>query len=236
MSRNVQRHATRTTRTLTCVAVAVPALLVAGCSLNSGGGGDDSGSSSGGKSQGASKPAPVKYKELPDACQTISSKTVKDLTPKPTDAGGKRIGTGDTGDSGSCLWNGLNKYDYRQLTVSLKRFDSDPSRGSGNKLASAYQSQQSADVEDEKGVKDLKKSPVSGIGDQGDSISYQIKKGEKKKKAEKFAAERLVIRSANAVVTVDYEGTGFESSKLPKSDDLKKKAEKAAKEAVAALK
>jgi len=234
MSRHVQRTTARTARMLTCVAVAVPALLVAGCSSSDSG---KDGSGSPHKSTGAAKPAPVKYKDLPDACKTLSSKTVKDLAPKTTDAGGKRIGTGDTSDSGSCLWSGLDKYDYRQLTVSLKRFDTDPSRGTGDKLAGAYLSQQSGDVTDEKGVKDVKRSPVGGIGDEAKSISYEVKKKSGgKKKSEKFTSERIVARSANAVVTVDYEGAGFENGKKPKSGELKEKAEKAAKEAVAALK
>lgn len=236
MSRNVQRNAARTTRTLACAALALPALLVAGCSAGSGGGSDDSGSSSSGKSAGASKPAPVKYKKLPDACKTLSSKTIKDLAPKTKSTGGERIGTGNTNDSGSCLWNSLDKYDFRDLTVSLKRFDSDAARGSGNKLAAGYQSQQGDEVTSEKGVKDLKKSSVSGIGDKANSFSYRSEKSGKKKKSEKFTSQRLVARSDNVVVTVDYEGTGFESGKMPKSGDLKKKAQKAAKEAVAALK
>ena len=37
-------------------------------------------------------------------------------------------------------------------------------------------------------------------------------------------------------MTVDYAGAGFEDGKTPKAEDLKKNAEKAAKEAVAALK
>ena len=45
-----------------------------------------------------------------------------------------------------------------------------------------------------------------------------------------------MARSANVVVTVDYAGAGFESGKTPGADDLKKNAEKAAKEALASLK
>lgn len=236
MPRNPHRSTARTTRALVCAgaAVALPVLLVSGCSSDSGGG-DKGGSPSAAKSSSAPKPAPVKYKELPEACKTLSKKTVKDLAPKTDDAGGKRIGTGDTGDSGSCLWSGLQKYDYRQLTVSLKRFDSDTARGSGDKLAGSYQEQQAGDLKDDKDVKKLKKSSVSGIGDQAESLGYETKK-KGKKNSEEFRSERLIARASNVVVTVDYEGAGFESGKKPSADDLHKKTQKAAKEAIGALK
>ncbi|HEV7627566.1 MAG TPA: DUF3558 domain-containing protein, partial [Streptomyces sp.] len=62
--RTSMRSAPRLARTLACAAVAVPALLVAGCSSDSGGDSGDAGSENG----GAPKAAAVKFKELPDAC------------------------------------------------------------------------------------------------------------------------------------------------------------------------
>lgn len=229
--RTTTRSAPRLARTLACAAVAIPALLVAGCSSDSG----DSGAAGATEDGGGAKVAPVKFKELPDACKSISKDTVKKLTPKTENAGGKRIGAGNTQESGSCLWSGLDKFDYRQLTVSLKRFESDASRGSGNKLAGAFSAQQTDALKSDKANKDLKSSPLKGIGDQATAISYKSKKKDGKG-SEDFTEERVVVRTANVVVTVDYAGAGFEDGKAPKSGDLKKDAEKAAKEAVASLK
>ena len=212
--------------------MAVPALLVAGCSSDSGGGSSSSAPSDDG---GKASAAPVKFTELPDACKTVSRDTVKKLTPKTDNASGKRIGSGNTKDSGSCLWSGLDKFDYRQLTVSLKRFESDASRGSGNELAGTFLTQQADAIKSDKSHKELKSSPAGGIGDKATSFSYKVEKNDGKK-SEDFREHRIVARSANVVVTVDYAGAGFESGKTPGADDLKKNAEKAAKEALASLK
>ncbi|HWM37804.1 MAG TPA: DUF3558 domain-containing protein [Streptomyces sp.] len=229
--RTSPRSATRSARTLACAAVAIPALLVAGCSSGPGGEGEASSE----KGDSAPSAAPVKFKGLPDACKTLSKDTVKKLTPKTDNASGKRIGTGNTQDSGSCLWSGLDKFDYRQVTVSLKRFESDASRGSGDKLAGAFLQQQTDALKTDKANKELKTAPVKGIGDQATSVSYKVDKKDGKK-SESFREERLVVRSANVVVSVDYAGAGFEDAKTPSAGDLGKNAETAAKEAVAFLK
>ncbi|OEV10322.1 DUF3558 domain-containing protein [Streptomyces nanshensis] len=231
--RTSQRRSPRLARTLACAAIAVPALLVAGCSSDSGGDGGGSATSD----EGAKEPkaAPVKFKELPDACKTVSKDTVKKATPKTDNASGKRIGSGNTQDSGSCLWSGLDKFDYRQLTVTLKRFDSDTSRGSGDKLAGAFLDQQADAVQSDKANKELKSGSAGGIGDKATSFSYKVDKKDGKK-SEEFREHQIFARSANVVVLVDYAGAGFESAKLPSADDLKKNAEKAAEEAVASLK
>ncbi|OEU85122.1 hypothetical protein DB35_01030 [Streptomyces abyssalis] len=231
--RTPQRRSPRLARTLACAAVALPALLVAGCSSDSGG--ENGGSASSEQGDSAPSAAPVKFKELPDACKTLSKDTVKELTPKTENASGKRIGSGNTQDSGSCLWSGLDKFDYRQLTVSLKRFESDSSRGSGDKLAGAFLKQQADALQAEKSNKGLKSSPVSGIGDKATALSYEVEKKDGDK-SENFREHRLVVQTANVVVTVDYAGAGFESGKTPGADELKKNADKAAKEAVASLK
>ncbi|WP_314171343.1 DUF3558 family protein [Streptomyces winkii] len=231
--RTPQRRSPRLARTLACAAVAVPALLVAGCSSDSGGG--EGASASSDKGGGEQSAAPVKFKELPDACKALSRDTVKKLTPKTENPSGKRIGSGNTQDSGSCLWSGLDKFDYRQLTVSLKRFESDTSRGSGDKLAGAFLKQQADAIKSDKANKELKSASAGGIGEEATSLGYKVEKKDGKK-SEDFREHRLVARSANVVVTVDYAGAGFESGKTPSADDLRKNAETAAKEAVASLK
>ena len=232
MHRNVPRIA----RTLACAAVALPVLLVAGCSSDSDGGGDsDSPSPAAGKSK-SPKVAPAKFKELPDSCKSIGKGTIKDLVPKSDNASGKRVGSGDTNDSTSCLWSGLDKYDYRQLTISLKRFDSENTLGSGDKRAGEFMDERVKETADNKDNKKTKQANVADVGEQAVSISYETKKKDSKGKSEDFTGERLVARTANVVVTVDYEGAGFEDGKTPKADDLKKKAEKGAKEAISNIK
>ncbi|MFG3251984.1 DUF3558 domain-containing protein [Streptomyces sp. NPDC048172] len=233
MHRNVPRIA----RTLACAAVALPVLLVAGCSSDSDNGGKDSDSPS--DSASKSKPAkvaPAKFKELPDSCKSIGKGTVKDLVPKSDNEAGKRVGSGDTNDSTSCLWSGLDKYDYRQLTISLKRFDSEASLGTGDKRAGQFLDERVGETTGNKDNKKAKDSHVADVGEQATSVSYETKKKDSKGKSEDFTGERLVARTANVVVTVDYEGAGFEDAKQPKPEDLKKKAEKAAKEAITNIK
>lgn len=229
----MHRQTQRLVRTFACAAVALPVLLVAGCSSEPGGGAAKSSPSADGESTPSA--APVKYKTLPDACKTLSKNTVKDLAPETDDEGGKRIGTGDAAQSGSCLWSGLDKFDYRQLTVSLKRFDSDPSRGTGDKLAAAYLDQQVQDLKADKANKNVKAAPAKGLGDEATSVRYDLEKKNGKDNSEDFREQRTLVRSANVVLLVDYEGAGFEDSELPSADSLAEKAAKAAKEAVAAV-
>ncbi|GAA2076768.1 hypothetical protein GCM10009801_32510 [Streptomyces albiaxialis] len=231
----MHRNAPRIARTLACAAVALPVLLVAGCSSDSDNGGEDAPSASASKSKPA-KVAPAKFKELPDSCKSIGKGTVKDLVPKSDNEAGKRVGSGDANDSTSCLWSGLDKYDYRQLTISLKRFDSEASLGTGDKRAGRFLDERVGETMDNKDNKKTKQADVAGAGDQATSVSYETKKKDSKGKSEDFTGERFVARTANVVVTVDYEGAGFEDGKTPKAEDLKKKAEKAAKEAITNIK
>lgn len=239
MHRNAPRTAaprrSKTVRnTLACAAVALPVLLVAGCSSDS-----DQGKKSDSASASASKSptvAPAKFKKLPNSCDSLGKGTVKDLVAGTDDKSGKPVGSGDADDSNSCLWSGLDKYDYRQLTLSLKRFDSDPAIGAGDKRAADYAKQQLKEKTADKDNRELKDSKVSGVGDEASAVSYETKKEDTKGKSSEYRAERLTTRVANVVVTVDYEGAGFEDAKKPSADDVKKGAEKAAKEAVTQIK
>lgn len=238
MHRNAPRNAPRRSKTvrntLACAAVALPVLLVAGCSSDS-----DQDKNSEAPSASASKSptvAPAKFKQLPDSCKSLGKKTVKNLVAGTKNALGQRVGSGDTNLSSNCLWSGLDKYDYRQLTLSLKRFDSDPAIGSGDKRAADYVKLQAEETTGNKDNRNIKQSEVSGIGDQASSIGYETKKTDTKNKSEEYRGERLITRTANVVITVDFEGAGFEGAKKPGADEVRKKAEKAAKEAVTQIK
>ncbi|GAA2422276.1 DUF3558 family protein [Streptomyces macrosporus] len=228
MHHNAKRTAVRT---LACAAV--PMLLVAGCS--GGSGEDDSAkpSPSVSSSSAPPSPAPVKFTTLPDPCKTLSKKTIKDVVPEAKEAG-KNLGSEDADGYGTCLWSGLDGFQYRALTVSLKRFDSDVTLGSGSERAAEYAGQQVAAVSRDGEHEKVKEVPLDGVGDQATSISFETKKKDGKK-TEDYREQRVVALDGNVVVTVEYEGAGFETGETPSAKDIREGAEKAAKEAVKAL-
>jgi uncharacterized protein DUF3558 len=216
-------------------------LVAAGCSSS------DSGSASGGdakqqktqsaqpsKSASANAVQPSAYAKLPDPCATLSGKTLSDLVPKGAKSGKK--GTSDDAASrSSCSWsslenNGVKGSQFRWLNVSLLRFESDPARGQGNKLAQDYYAKQVQDARSAEGAKNTKSEPAAGVGDQATVVRYDLKK-----KEGAFKQQTVVTRVENVVITLDYNGAGLAGDKTPNADDLTNAAEKAAKEAVSAV-
>lgn len=236
------RRGSRVSRFLVCAA-AVPAVLVAaGCSSGSSGsgsGGDakaQAQESSARPSQSASANAvrPAAYATLPQPCSVLSQKTLGDLVPKGVKSG-KAGSTDDAKTRSSCSWNslqnnGVKGSQFRWLNVSLLRFESDATRGDGNKQAQQYYDQQVQDAKAVDGAKNTKAVPVSGAGDAATAVTYDLKK-----KEGDFKQQTVVARVENVVVTVDYNGAGLAGDKTPDVDDLTKAAEKAAKEAVSAV-
>ena len=220
------------------VAATVPVALLAGCS--SGGGSDDGAAPSGQATEERSpSPAPVRFHTLPDPCDTLSKKTIEDVVPKAESKGGKNLGSSDADSQGTCLWSGIrvddDDYQFRSLSVSLKRYDSHTALGTGDERAEDYLQQQVQDVTREKGNKDIEDRSIGRLGDRAVALSFRSSKKDKKGKASDFREERIVVRVANVVVTVDYQGAGFEGSDPPSAKTVSGNAEKVAKEAVAAL-
>ncbi|MEX1658760.1 MULTISPECIES: DUF3558 domain-containing protein [Streptomyces] len=228
-------------RVLVCAAAVPVMLIAAGCSSDSG----DSGSGSGGdKAAGAGATVPASpsasptvqaaaYKSLPESCGVLSSKTLKSLVPKAAKSGKK--GTSEAGTRGSCSWssldnNGVKGSQFRWLNVSLLRFESDTSRGTGEAQAAKYYEQQIQDAQSVAGAKNAKSQAVSGTGDAATLVRYDLKK-----KEGAFKQQTVVTRVENVVVTVDYNGAGLAGDKAPSSDGLAKLAEQAAKEAVSSV-
>ncbi|MFF4034686.1 DUF3558 domain-containing protein [Streptomyces sviceus] len=237
------QQAKRLHRVLVCAAAVPVMLIAAGCSSDSGSG--DSGSGSGGdKAAGAgatvsasASAAPTvqaaAYKLLPESCGVLSSKTLKSLVPKAAKSGKK--GTSEAGTRGSCSWssldnNGVKGSQFRWLNVSLLRFESDSSRGTGEAQAQKYYAQQIQDAQSVAGAKNAKSQAVSGTGDAATLVRYDLKK-----KEGAFKQQTVVTRVENVVVTVDYNGAGLAGDKAPSADSLTKLAEQAAKEAVASV-
>ncbi|MFJ6069796.1 DUF3558 family protein [Streptomyces sp. NPDC093065] len=231
------KRAKRLTRVLVGAA-AVPVMLVAaGCSSDSGSGdGKDKGAQESAASKSASPSPTVRaaaFRKLPEPCSAVSKKTLDDLVPKGDS--GKEGSSNDTSARVSCSWdslddNGVKGSQFRWLSVSMLRFDSDVTRGEGDKLARDYYQKQLGDVQGTEGAKGVKTAPVSGTGDEASVVRYDLKK-----KEGTFKQQTVVARVENVVVTVDYNGAGLAGDKTPDADDLVKDAQKAAKEAVAAV-
>ncbi|MFF2655626.1 DUF3558 domain-containing protein [Streptomyces sp. NPDC058045] len=239
----MHRPVQRLTRVLACAA-AVPVLLIAsGCSSDSGSGSGDGGEkakspSSSASAAGAGESPSVekaRYAELPEACKTLSRKTLDSMVPEADPKSGKAGRSDDTSMRGTCSWSsldnkGVDGSQFRWLNVSLLRFESDASRGNGAKLAGAYYAKQVADAKATEGAKDTRTGAVPGIGDQATAVRYDLKK-----KEGSFKQQTVVARVENIVVTVDYNGAGLAGEKTPDPKKLQKDAEKAAKEAVEAV-
>ncbi|MGW5031816.1 DUF3558 family protein [Streptomyces nigra] len=228
-------------RALVCAAAVPVMLIAAGCSSDSGSGdkaskgGDDGGATTSASKSASASPTvqAAVYKSLPEACKVLSEKTLDDLVPKAKS--GKKGSSDDTSTRGSCSWssldnNGVKGSQFRWLNVSLLRFESDAARGAGDKLAQEYYRTQAQDARSVTGAKNTKSQPVQGVGDEATAVRYDLKK-----KEGSFKQETVVARTENVVVTVDYNGAGLAGEKTPDADKLNKLAQKALKEAVAAV-
>ncbi|MGV2915286.1 DUF3558 domain-containing protein [Streptomyces alfalfae] len=242
MHRPAQRKRQLRSRLLVCAA-AVPVILVAsGCSSDSDSGSDeakkDSGAKASASAKGGDKAPTVEkaaYGKLPEPCEVLSEKSLADLVPKAKDKTGKAGTSNDMAVRGSCSWdslenNGVDGSQFRWLRVSLLRFDSDASLGSGAKRAQENFAKQVADARATKDAKSVKEEPLQGIGDQATLVRYDLKKDK-----DTFKQQTVVTRVENAVVTVDYNGAGLAGEKAPDVGALSKAAEKAAKEAAASV-
>ncbi|WP_326766208.1 DUF3558 family protein [Streptomyces sp. NBC_01591] len=234
----MHRSAPRLSRILACAAVPVM-LVVAGCSSDSGDK-KESGSSESSASASASKKAeptvePAKFAALPDPCKSITKKTVTSLVPSAKSKNGTATTSSDTAYRAGCSWNGLDDNgvkgsQYRWLDVGFTRFDSDQALGSGAKRAQQDFTKQVAKAKATGGAKKVVEAPVSGIGEQATKITYDLTKT-----SEDFEYATVVARTGNVVVTLTYNGAGYAGAKAPSAGDILKGAEKAAKEAVAAV-
>ncbi|MGA5314001.1 DUF3558 family protein [Streptomyces pseudogriseolus] len=235
MQRRAQREqperAKRLTRVLVCAA-AVPVMLVAaGCSSDSGS--DDGGDKAASASASASPSPTVQaaaYRTLPEACGVLTKKTLKDLAPKAKS--GKQGSSDDVASRASCSWssldnNGVKGSQFRWLNVSLLRFESDTTRGPGDKLAKEYYDKQVGEVRATPDAKSLRTEALAGTGDEATAVRYDLKK-----KEGTFKQQTVVARVENVVVTLDYNGAGLAGDKTPDADALMADAKKAAKEAV----
>ncbi|MGW0420566.1 hypothetical protein [Streptomyces sp. NPDC003015] len=171
--------------------------------------------SAGESPSGASTAAPTKrYAAAPAPCGSISTGTIKSLVPGAKTAG-KEIPSTDTTLRRTCSWNALKGYDYRWLDVSFEITESDVA------AAKSYKE----NISEKSGG-----GSVPGVGDAGYSV-VNLTTQDKQQTREGV----VMIQVSNALVTVTFNGSDFESKKAPSTDEINKGAIKAAKEAVAAL-
>jgi hypothetical protein len=162
----------------------------------------------------ATSAASKAYAAAPAPCDAVAEKSVKSLVPGAK-AAGKEIPSTDSKLRRTCSWNALKGYDYRWLDVSYEIMESDES---------AQKSYQETVTEKSGG------GDVPGLGDSAYSVVNLTT--EDKQQTREGVVVALV---SNALVTITYNGSDFESKKAPSTDEINKGAIKAAKEAVAAL-
>ncbi|WP_370665162.1 hypothetical protein [Streptomyces sp. IBSBF 2507] len=162
----------------------------------------------------ATQAATKTYAAAPAPCGALAGKTVTSLVPGAK-AAGKEIPSTDTEVRRTCSWNALKGYDYRWLDVSFEVMDTD---------AAAQKSYQER-VADRSGG-----GEVPGLGDSAYSV-VNLTTEDKQQTRE----GTVLVRAANALVVITYNGSDFESKKAPGTTEINKGAIKAAKEAVAAL-
>ncbi|MEU1012083.1 hypothetical protein [Streptomyces sp. NPDC005890] len=154
------------------------------------------------------------YATAPAPCAAVPAATVKSLVPGAKPAG-KEIPSTDTDLRRTCSWNALQGYDYRWLDVSFE----------------IGKSEQETTKEYEQRVAEKSGGgAVPGLGDSAYSV-VNLTTEDKQQTREGV----VLVRVANALVIVTYNGSDFETKKAPGTDEINKGAIKAAKSAVAAL-
>ncbi|MFF4962354.1 hypothetical protein ACFY2Z_36160 [Streptomyces sp. NPDC001222] len=154
------------------------------------------------------------YAGAPAPCTALTKGTITSLVPgAKTD--GKEIPSTDSTIRRTCSWNALKGFDYRWLDVTFEIMDSE---------ATAQKTYTQRTTEKSGG------GPVPGLGDAGYSV-VNLTTQDKQQTREGV----VLIRSSNALVSVTYNGSDFETKKAPGTDEINKGAIKAARDAVAAL-
>ncbi|MCP3760050.1 DUF3558 family protein [Streptomyces sp. TBY4] len=239
----MHRSASRLTRVLACAAVPV-ILTVAGCSSDSGKeSGTDSGKKSEASSSSSAEPSSKPSKEalekavyatLPEPCKAVGAKTIETIVPKAKDANGTAAKSNDLNSRATCTWNGLDEAglkgsQYRWLSVSLVRYDSLASVGTGTKRAEDEYAKQVEKAKTVEGAENVKPEEAGGIGDQATSVTFTTKKDGD------FFNTTVIARTHNVVITLDYNGTAYEGATAPDPAKLLQDAIAATKETVASV-
>ncbi|MDX3078220.1 hypothetical protein ACIP98_11905 [Streptomyces sp. NPDC088354] len=175
-----------------------------------------SGSSNAPDSPGSSGAPSITYTKPPAPCTAMRAATIKKLVPQAKTAG-KPLSLTDPSHRTGCSWNALKGFDYRWLDVTFEV------AAGGNGQSAEKAAQASYD-------RSKKPNPAQGIGDEA-SVSVQVTTEDGQQTREAV----VVFRKGNAVVTVTYNGSDFESKKAPGVSEVRDGALTAAKDALAGL-
>ncbi|AOR36979.1 hypothetical protein BFF78_09205 [Streptomyces fodineus] len=154
------------------------------------------------------------YGAAPSPCTSVPAATVKSLVPGAKTSG-KEIPSTDTKLRRTCSWNALQGYDYRWLDVSFEI------SGSDQEAEQEYQDR----VKEKNGG-----GAVPGLGNSAYSV-VNLTTQDKQQTREGV----VMVRVSNALVTVTYNGSNFDTKQAPGTDEINKGAIKAARAAVGAL-
>lgn len=171
-------------------------------------------------SSGSASTASASYRTPPAACTSITAGTLQKLVPGVKPAG-KELKLTDPTHRTGCSWNALKGFDYRWLDVTFEittAADGTATPQSAAQVAhKTYAAQKQA-------------TAVPGLGDEA-SVGVSLTKDDGQQTQEAI----LVVRQGNALVTVTYNGSDFETKKAPSADEVSKGAQAAAKETLTAL-
>ncbi|MFF7156911.1 DUF3558 domain-containing protein [Streptomyces sp. NPDC008139] len=230
----MERRHTASRLALLLACAAVPAMALAGCSSGSGSSDAKSSASSStgsGPSGGSATPtlAPAKFAALPASCKAVTQATVNALVPKAKTPGGTPVKSDDITSRAGCSWtgNGKDGYQYRWLSVTLQRFTSSTALGTAEDQAKKRYTEQVGTLNQVPGAA---AATLTGLGDQAASV---VSKATVAKVTSQN--DSVVVRSGNVVILVEFNGAGLEGKKNPSADDVQSGAQRAAKEAVAAV-
>lgn len=159
------------------------------------------------------------YSKPPASCTSITTATLKKLVPDVKPAG-KELKLTDPTHRTGCSWNALKGFDYRWLDVTFEI----SSGGDGANATTAEQ------VARKTYAQQKRSSSLTGVGDEA-SVSTALTTDDGQQTEEAV----LVVRRGNALITVTYNGSDFESKKAPSAADVRQGALTAAKEALSAL-
>jgi hypothetical protein len=175
-------------------------------------------SSTSGSGSGAPSVAAT-YSKPPAACASITAATLKKLVPSVKTAG-KELKLTDPTHRTGCSWNALKGFDYRWLDVTFE-ITAATSGTSGQTAAQVAHTTYNAQKQS---------TAVTGLGDEA-SVGTSLTKEDGQQTQEAV----LVVRRGNALVTVTYNGSDFETKKAPGAAEVTAGAQTAAKEALTAL-
>jgi hypothetical protein len=121
---------------------------------------------------------------------------------------GKKLDTTNSSRRTGCSWHALKGYDYRWLDVT---FETSADQAAARK---AYTDREQPEA-------------APGLGDEA-SVGTELTEDD----GQQTRAAVVIVRKANALITVTYNGSDFESRKAPSTDTMREGALEAAKAAV----